>query len=165
MKHTLSKLALALAASAFATASMAATATANTTAEVVDNLAITAVNDLDFGTVTKTGSAYTKLVAAADGASFTVVGTEGLSYTVDAEATPLVGPGTATMTVSNIVVVGNDSLSGAEDELSVGATLNVGAGQDAGSYTGELTLTVAYAGEEEEDDGPGLPPIDPPVGP
>jgi hypothetical protein len=54
--------------------------------------------------------------------------------------------GGTTMTVDNFTSnpSGTGTLAGGTQTLSVGARLNVGAGQVAGDYTGEFSVTVAY---------------------
>jgi Domain of unknown function (DUF4402) len=87
-------------------------------------------------------------------ATFTVGGEGGFTYAITLPAAPvsIAGPASAAMTVSGFIsstLSGIATLSGAigsagTDTLYVGGTLNVGANQTAGSYSGTFPVTVAY---------------------
>ena len=135
MKHSFNKIALALVASAFSTSILAADAQVPTAAEIVDNLSITAGNSLDFGEIVSVSAARDIVVAPDEGASFTVEGDAGFTYSVDPEASVLTnttGTGAETMAIEDLVVEGNEDLSGGTDTLLVGATLKVAANQVKG---------------------------------
>jgi hypothetical protein len=128
--------------------------------------------NLEFGRIVASGVAGTVTVDAAgtavDGGGATYVsgaaagqcllqGNISTAYTVDYVVNDLTGPG-ANMTLTSLE---SDNLNGdgpfsglgtftanldvnGEDTLSIGGTLNVGAGQVTGSYTGTVVVTVDY---------------------
>ena len=134
------------------------------TATVITPIAITAVNQLDFGkfagftggnvVMTAGGSrSFTGTVVAGvnagNAASFSVTGDAGSTYaiTLPTSAT-LTGPGTDMVVgtfISSPTVVAGGTLNGSGAQtLSVGATLVVPASQVAGNYSGTFDVTVAY---------------------
>jgi hypothetical protein len=146
------------------TASASASASANAT--IITPIAIAHVEHLNFGnivagtatgTVTvdtegnRTSSTGITLPNATPGtvnaAEFTVTGLADATYAITLPTSiDISETGGTTMTVDNFT--SNPSrtgtLAGGTQTLSVGARLNVGAGQVAGDYTGEFSVTVAY---------------------
>ncbi len=140
----------------------AASATANATVDIVAAIAITKTVDLDFGSVVPAAGADTVIISSAGArtcgatltctdtvaaASFDVTGGANLAYTVTLPASAsITGPGPA-MTVDtftdSISSAGTLSAGGAQT-FTVGATLNVGASQVAGAYTGTFSVSVDY---------------------
>ena len=148
-----------------------ASASASAKATIITPIAIAHVADLNFGnivagtatgTVTvdtegnRTSSTGITLPNATPGtvnaAKFTVTGLANATYAITLPGSINIsaseeGP---TMAVNNFTsnldeTVGKGTLaSDGKQTLSVGATLNVGAGQAAGDYTGTFNVTVAY---------------------
>jgi hypothetical protein len=169
MKNTMKLAALTLAmfvitASTFAQVS----ATANTSATVITPIAISKTVDMNFGNIavsptiagtvvlapagtrTKTGGvtlpAVNGTVAAA---SFTVTGLGTSTYSISLPSSiTLNGTPSGTMTVNNFTSTpsGTGALTAGSQTVLVGATLDVGAAQAAGSYTNttDMTVTVNY---------------------
>jgi len=80
-------------------------------------------------------------------AAFTVKGDKNTTFTVTLPGSIVLSSGSSTMTLNNFTsnpsgfgVFGNNG----QTTLTVGATLQVGAGQAAGIYTGVFTITVDY---------------------
>jgi hypothetical protein len=106
------------------------------------------------GGVTQPGSQKGTVTSA----QFTVAGEGSFTYTLTIPVAPVTisdgAPTPNTMTVGTFTadvstVAGSGLLSGAagaagSQTVSVGGTLNVGANQAAGSYTGSFSVTVAY---------------------
>ena len=162
-------LALAIIVLGFAATSFAqVTATASTTATIITPIAIEKDVDLNFGNIavsptlggtvvlptsgsrTKTGGVTLPVVTGTvSAASFTVTGEGNSTYsiTLPSSAITLTGP-SGTMTVENFVSTPSNTgtLNSGTQEVKVGATLNVGAAQAAGTYTNEsgLFVTVNY---------------------
>jgi hypothetical protein len=151
------------------TASASASASANAT--IITPIAITHEGkpDLNFGNVVAGTGAGTVTVSPTTGdrsskgdvilptatpgtfnaAEFTVTGLANATYAITLPESINISEtgGTTTMTVDNFT--SNPSGTGTlaangEQTLSVGARLNVDAGQVAGDYTGEFSVTVAY---------------------
>ncbi len=116
--------------------------------------------NMDFGTLLPTGTAGTVTVTTAgarssvnvdllggvpSAASFNVTGEPGQAYIITFTPGTLTGPG-ADMTVGSFThdAGGAPTLPGGTDTFNVGATLNVGATQAAGTYSGPFTVTVNY---------------------
>ncbi len=162
-------LALAIIVLGFAATSFAqVTATASTTATIITPIAIEKDVDMNFGNIavsptlggtvvlptsgarTKTGGVTLPVVTGTvSAASFTVTGEGNSTYsiTLPSSAITLTGP-SGTMTVENFVSTPSNTgtLNSGTQEVKVGATLNVGAAQPAGTYTNEsgLFVTVNY---------------------
>ena len=151
---------------AAASPALAATTNASATATIVTPIAITKVTDLAFGNIVA-GSGGTLAVSAADvvtptgvtvpasntgtrnAAVFTVTGEGSYTYAITLPSTDQTI--THTNAVDAMVVntfVSNPSGTGAltagTQQLKVGATLNVGAAQVGGTYSGSFSVTVAY---------------------
>jgi hypothetical protein len=160
-KFLLSSLSLALVL-AGGTA-FAATVSANATASIVANISIAKVNDLQFGNIVAgvgatTVSLSTAGVRSGDGnpvlggtvtaASFTVTGDGTSTYAITLPTTTTLtrAAGAETMTVTGFGSnpSGTGILTAGTQNLLVGATLNVGAGQVAGVYSGTFDVSVAY---------------------
>ena len=148
----------------------AQTATANASADIVSPITIShsaTDSDLVFGKVIPAETATTIILdhsGAVDGtstgtsvssstrtaAAFTIQATNTYSYSITLPSTSvnLTGPtGSTAMTVSDFtqnLLAANNVSDGNGDDLLVGGTLNVGANQPEGNYTGEFTVTVAY---------------------
>lgn len=155
--------------SLFATAAFAqtsATATANATARVLTPIAIAKLADLNFGSLVSGPTAGTVIVdpfgirTATGGASlvnspygaaqFNVTGEPSTAYTItlpNAISIVHTTNNAFAMTVNTFTSdpsgTGTLSALGAQ-QLNVGATLNVGASQASGLYTGTFNVTVAY---------------------
>jgi len=143
-----------------------ASASANANATIITPIAIAHVADLNFGNIvagtgigtvivdtegdrTKTGDVIlpSATLGTVNAAEFTVTGLADATYAITLPTSiDISETGGTTMTVDNFT--SNPSrtgtLAGGTQTLSVGARLNVGAGQVAGDYTGEFSVTVAY---------------------
>jgi Domain of unknown function (DUF4402) len=153
---------------AFAQPNVSATATA--TGTIIAPIAISKTVDMNFGNIVAgaalgtvvltpagarsvTGGAFlpTSLPGSPAAASFTVTGATGFTYAIQlpAAATTVTSGGN-TMTVdtwtSTPTVATGGSLAGGTQTITVGATLNVGANQAAGTYVSgtPFTVTVHY---------------------
>jgi len=155
---------LGFAASTFAQV----TATASTTATIITPIAITKDVDMNFGNIavsptlggtvvlptsgarTKTGGVTLPVVTGTvTAASFTVTGEGNSTYSITLPSSAItLTSANGTMTVENFVSNPSNTgaLSNGSQEIKVGATLNVGAAQPAGTYTNEsdLFVTVNY---------------------
>lgn len=150
-----------------ASAQSSATTSANGTATIVKPIAIVKAADLLFGKVVPGTATGTVVMTAAgarsatggatlfgqastsNAASFTVSGENSATYAITLpSAAVTLTSGVNTMTVGTFT--SSPSATGALDvtsgnqTLNVGGTLNVGANQAAGSYTGSFSVTVAY---------------------
>jgi Domain of unknown function (DUF4402) len=154
---------LTLGSSAFAQSNTASTS-ANATARIVTPIAIAKTSDMHFGDVVAGGSAGTVVLtpagvrSAAGGttlgnaggtaaAAFNVTGQGSATYAITLPASTTVTSGANTMTVNAFASSpsGTGALSaGGSQALTVGATLNVGASQATGTYTGTFNVTVTY---------------------
>lgn len=137
------------------------------TATVVAPIGIAAGNDLAFGNLavvelgtvvltpagarSATGGVTSTTTGTFSPAGFTVTGESSYAYTLtlpgdsDVLLTDDVGTGldmTVTTFTSSLTALGGTI--GTEDAFTVGATLNVGAGQEAGAYAGVFNVTVEY---------------------
>ena len=173
-KYLLSGLAAAVLASIYSNGALAADANVTASAEVLAPLAIAQTIPMDFGQVAGSATAATTVVldtantttpsggafadATATSAAFNVTGEDGLTYTIllpdDTTVTIDDGAGGGTpMTVTAF----NDNLGGTNaapstptvasatsPNFTVGATLNIGINQTAGTYSGPYTVTVEY---------------------
>ena len=138
--------------------------TANATARIITPISITKSTDLNFGDVVPTASSGTVVVTPAgarsatggatlgssssvSAASFTVAGQANAAYTVTLPSSATITSGANSMTVNTFTSTpsGTGNLgAGASQTLSVGATLQVGANQAIGTYTGTFSVSVAY---------------------
>ena len=100
------------------------------------------------GTRSLTGGVTPGNSGGVTSASFTVSGIPLLTYSISLPGSAVLTAGTHTMTVNTFT--GNPSGTGqiqlilGTQTLTVGATLQVGASQSSGSYTGTFNVTVAY---------------------
>ncbi|MHC4984433.1 MAG: DUF4402 domain-containing protein [Planctomycetota bacterium] len=117
----------------------AASANSNADAEVVAPIGISNTTGMNFGRVSPTGVAGTVVLDTAG--SRTATNVDLLSGgTVAAAAFAVTGGATLTHDAG-----GAPALDGTgNDSFNVGATLNVGAAQAAGSYTGTFSVTADY---------------------
>ena len=144
------------------------TATASTTALLVTPISIVKTTDMHFGTVAASGTAGTVVLDYANGrtttggatlpagstlqktAVFDVTGEGTSTFSISIPSSPitLTGSVSGTMTVSNFVddLGATGTLVAGAKTIKVKATLNVGAGQAAGTYTNasDLFVTVNY---------------------
>ena len=97
------------------------------------------LNAANLGGITSTVTVPTFNVTGDSNAKFSITLPVSTTLTTDTE-------GATAMTVDNFVHSGGESpqLSSGIASFKVGATLNVGAEQKAGDYTGTFTVTVAY---------------------
>ena len=140
----------------------AATATATATAEILEQVTITQVSDLDFGTIVPDATNLETVTVAANAAgtrncgiltcagtvssaSFDVTGANGLNVDIT-------GLGALTQLTSggnNMPISLNGSaavlaMTGAAVALYVGGDLDVAANQPAGVYSGSFDVTAEY---------------------
>lgn len=142
----------------------AATATANVSAAIVPAITIANDTDMNFADVVASGSAGTVVLTTAGArsvtggttlgnatgtaaAAFTVTGDPSSTYSISLPASATITSSPNTMTVNTFTSnpSGTGTLGvGGTQALSVGATLQVGASQAQGTYTGTFDVTVAY---------------------
>ena len=104
------------------------------------------------GTVTiapngsRTSSNVTLWAGSFGSVTFNVSGYSSESYSVTLPSSATLTSGGNTMTVDTFThdAGGSPSLSSGSDNFNVGATLNVGATQTGGAYTGTFAVTVGY---------------------
>ncbi len=146
-----------------------AQASANATATIVKAISIDKVKDLRFGKIIAASTEGqvaiqldgTRTIAAGNvalfnqgsdhqAASFKTMGTPGAAYYLVLPAdgsVSLTGPsGSTPMTIEGFIhsATGTLDASTGEETFNVGGTLNVGANQAPGQYTGTFTVTAAY---------------------
>lgn len=142
-----------------------ATASADATATVVTPIAISGIADLNFAEVVASNSAGTVVMSTAgvrsatggttlgngsgaSAAAFLVTGDPGATYAITLPSTISLSNGSDNITVDSFI--SNPSGTGmlgdpsGQQTLDVGATLQVNANQPTGTYTGSVTVTVAY---------------------
>lgn len=141
------------------TAAHAADATADARARVLQQVTVTFVRDLDFGSLVSGAAASTVTVTPAGartcGAGLTCAGTPAAAaWTVNGTAAQVVtvsvpaninitGPG-APMAVSFTRSAATLTLAAGGVPLTMGGTLTVGANQVEGTYSGTFTSVVNY---------------------
>lgn len=149
-------------------ASAQSTTTSSTTAVLVTPISISKNTDLHFGTIAASGTAGTVVLDYTDGRTttggvslpsgstlqktsvFTVTGegTSGFSISIPGSPITLTGSVSGSMTVSGFTsdLGASSTLTAGSKTLKVKATLNVGVGQAAGTYTNasDLIVTVNY---------------------
>ena len=151
----------------FVSTANAANVQGTATAELVAPIAIVQNAQMDFGTLsggagvgtvvldtaggrTTTGDAVVVPSGAGAAGNFTISGESGRSYILTISATATISDGTNTMTVNNFTNTSSGTLPAATEIFTVGATLNLGANQPAGTYTtgnaggSTYTVTVNY---------------------
>jgi hypothetical protein len=168
MKSTIKIFTLAIIALGFSTASFAqVSATATASGTIVTPIAITKTVDLNFGNMAVSATAGTVILAPAGtrtitggvtlpantgtvtAAEFNVTGQAGYTYSITLPTTPTtVASGANTMTVNAFTSTPSSTgtLTAGAETIKVGATINVGANQAAGTYTSAtpFTVTVNY---------------------
>ena len=124
-------------------------------------ISISAVGDMDFGTMSTTGTAGTVTVTPAgvrtsvnvdlfggvpSAASFDVTGDPGANYSITFPSSATLTSGGDTMTVDTFKHDAGvtPTLVGGSDTFNVGATLNVGATEADGTYSGTFDVTANY---------------------
>jgi spore coat protein U-like protein len=142
---------------------------ANATATIVKAISINKVTDLRFGKIIAASTAGqvaiqldgTRTIVSGNvalfnqgsdhqAASFKTIGSPGAAYYLvfpDDESVELTGPsGSTPMTIEGFIhsATGTLDASTGEETFNVGGTLNVGANQAPGQYTGTFTVTAAY---------------------
>jgi Mat/Ecp fimbriae major subunit len=150
----------AVAALAFtATTAEAATATGTARAKILRPITVTAVDDLQFGTII-TGAAASTVDISTAGArtcgaglvcsgattagSFNITGTTGQTVTISVPASVSLTSGANSMTASLTASAATAVLVANAASFTVGGSLAVGANQADGDYTGTYTATVNY---------------------
>lgn len=142
-----------------------AQATATATAVIVAPISISRTADMSFGNIiasvgggtvvlvpagtrTLTGVTSPSIAGTVTAASFTVTGVSGATYSITLPGSHTINSGTNSMTVNAFSSnpSGTGTLTGGSEVLNVGATLNVGLAQPAGTYTNAagFTVTVNY---------------------
>lgn len=143
-----------------------ASVSANATATIVKSISIEKNADLQFGKIIAGSTAGqvqiqtdgSRTIAAGDvvlfnqgsdhqAAAFKTIGSPNATYSLSfPSSVSLTGPtGSDPMTIEGFVHSATGTLSASgEETFNVGATLNVGANQAAGEYTGTFSVTAAY---------------------
>lgn len=133
----------------------------NITAIVVENISVTLIRNLSFGTIIVPGVNTVYTVSPAEtniqgeSAKFLIDGADGYSFTINIlnPSITITGGNGTTMQVSNFLIgdgVTSGSIysgtfpAGSGVIIYVGADLTVNANQDDGTYTGTNTLQVNY---------------------
>ena len=143
-----------------APAAHAATATGTATAKILRQITLTNTSDLQFATIISGATASTVSVSTSGAvscgagltctgtttaANFDVEGTEGAVVVVGGDASvtlngSLGGTMTSTLSYSDATI----TLGATGGSFQVGGTLNVGASQTAGDYSGTFDVTANY---------------------
>ena len=156
----ISHVVLPCAVALFGAQSHAATANSNASVNILTPIAIANAQALTFGDVfpdtaagsivldtagTRTPTNVTLGATAGAAAAFNVTGEASTAFTINLPAsTILTGPGTD-MTVDSFTDDAGAALDGTGNaSFNVGATLNVGASQTAGAYSGTFTVEAIY---------------------
>jgi hypothetical protein len=150
----------AVAALAFtATTAEAATATGTARAKILRPVTVTAVDDLQFGTIITGAAASTVDITPAGGftcgaglvcsgtnseGSFNITGTTGQTVSISVPASVTLNSGANSMTASLTSSASSAVLVANAASFTVGGSLAVGANQADGDYTGTYTVTVDY---------------------
>ncbi|MCM8570148.1 DUF4402 domain-containing protein [Gramella jeungdoensis] len=147
-------------ANCFAQSSASGTATVN--AEIVSPISITSSGSLNFGKIAQDATAGNVIIDAAGTSrtfdnsnmeiststftvpTFTVTRATGMRYGVTTSGDVLQTAGGDTMTLNNITTSLSSTSGLADSSFTVGGTLQVGANQATGTYTGDVTVTVTY---------------------
>jgi len=143
-------------------AEAADTESANASATLVSPITLTKQADLDFGRLSSGAAGGTAVVSSAGArsvtgdvveeggtptsADFDITGESGLTYDITLPTSISITSGGDSMTVNTFTddKGGSGTLTGGSDSFSVGATLNVAASQNTGTYTGTFDVTCAY---------------------
>jgi uncharacterized protein DUF4402 len=148
---------------AFAAPAAAAPSTASASAQavIVNPIVIAKNTDLDFGKVaagtgvgtvvmsnaglrTPSGVLLPSTTGTVSVATFTVTGDAGASYSLTLPNSTTINSGGDSMLVNAFTSDSANTITGGSVVIHVGATLNVGASQPAGLYTGSFNVTVDY---------------------
>lgn len=89
----------------------------------------------------------TQLTATTSAAKFTANGQNGATFAITLPESTVISTGSNNMTVNNFVSsvgISGVQLEGSEKMFYVGATLNIGTAQAAGTYNGTFNVTVTY---------------------
>ncbi len=138
----------------------AATVAANAKARVLAAVTLSQTADLNFGTIVPGTTASTVVVNSGGGSicgaglscliagaagGFNVGGTTGETVALTSDATASLSNGTGgTMNVTGLSLSNATLVLAGGDTFTVGGTLNVGAAQAAGSYTGSFNVSANY---------------------
>ncbi len=154
--------AITLAIAAIAAPAQAATVSANATATVLIPMTITKTNDLRFGSFAATAAAGTVTISTAGArtgsgvqlssmntggaAGFTVAGDTNYTYAITLPSTATLTSGGNSMTINSFTSnpSGTGTLASGAGTVTVGGTLQVGASQAPGAYTGTFSVTMDY---------------------
>ena len=151
---------------AFLTIAMVSPATAATgngdaSVKILRDITVTKTADLNFGKVVPTASSATVAVEesgartcssglgcydTATSGAFHVIGANGevVSVSLDSATTTLSDGASHSMTVNLNTSTSSLTLSGGAADFNVAGTLNVGASQADGTYTGQYSVSVNY---------------------
>ena len=152
--------AVALTTLAISGAANAGTVQGTASVDIATPISISQTSEMSFGTVAATTATGTALLTPAGGmtgvsslggtisaATFNVQGTSGSTYSIS------LPPADVTLTSATSSMIVNafthdagvtPALTGGSVDFNVGATLNIGANQAAGAYTGTYTITTNY---------------------
>ncbi len=137
--------------------------TVDVTATILAPISISAAGDMDFGTMVTTGTAGTVTVTPAGArssvdvdllggtpaaAAFDVTGEGNANYSITLPSSATLTSGANTMTIDTFTDDAGANPrrpGGGSETFNVGATLNVGATQAAGTYSGTFSVTVNYS--------------------
>ena len=171
MKDSIKKVVLGsttvLAASAVANVAEAATTGVKIEAIIVAPVDITQTRTLNFGSLTEGGAGGTVVVDNTDAITpgaginslggtiqaggYKLTGTIGKKVQITAPASTSITSGANKMTVNAFTFDGaagptfsHTMVAATDTGFRLGGTLNIGAGQAAGTYTGTVTLTAIY---------------------
>ena len=149
---------------AFADGGSTATSSASASARIITPIALSTTQNLNFGNIassntlgtvtistanvrTSTGGVTPSAIGAFTQAIYAASGENNATYSIQLPSSVTISDGTNNMTVNNFVsdpgTTGVLSGSGAQT-INVGATLNVGADQATGNYSGTYDVTIAY---------------------
>ena len=159
------KLALSAATAMIAVSAQASAETASfdASATILEALVLAKQADLAFASIVPDSTNAGTVVVSAAGArtcdaaltcsgtvsaaDFDVTGTSGATYSLTLPGSANITSGANTMlvdTFTSSLTGGTGTLTGGSDSFQIGATLNVGANQAAGAYTGSFNVTVEY---------------------
>ena len=145
----------------FSTNVLAATATGDAAATILEPLAVSQSQSLDFGSLVSSGSSTTATTSGTSGTaqrlgsssysdgSFNVTGSDNNSYNITIDSNVTLNSGSDNMTASLEVDntssnTSTQSLSSGSDTFNVRGTLTLAADQAEGDYSGTYDVTVAY---------------------
>ena len=166
MKKLIALFAAIVLVSGFATVNAQVTATATGSATIITPIAISKTTDMNFGSVAVSATAGTVILTPAStrsitggvtlpavtgtvaAAVFAVTGLGASTYSISLPASYIISSGGNSMTVNAFTSTpsGTGALTSGAQNVQVGATLNVGATQAAGTYINAagFNVTVNY---------------------